>query len=163
MEWKLKSGERVVDRHRSHLHESVVRLLPDALARIESKGRNFLIEEVDFGSTIGETVCVPTGPGDVVVFAQRPNRRGLSRFVKNRKSEPCSSVVVILKTADGEPGAYVLLTAFIGRKPEPEPWDRNAIRTSDDLARAKAFWGSRALVWGSEAVLPGTETYQCPW
>jgi len=162
-EMRLKSGEEVVDRYRSHLHLDVVRLLPDALARIESAGRQFLVEEVDFGRPIGETICVPTGSGDEIAFALRPKRRGLSRFVKNREPEPCSSVVVILKAADGQPGAYVLVTAFVGRRPEPEPWDRNAIRTPEQSARAVAFWSSHALVWGSEEIIPGTETKTCPW
>ena len=87
--------------------------------------------------------------------------------MKNRKPEPCTSVVVIVKTADGEPGAYVLVTAFVGGKPEPEPWDGRAIAAAGLLGpgmrRALDFWGSHALVWGSEPVIPGTETEDCPW
>lgn len=163
---KLKSGEAVVDRHRSHLHESVLPHLLAALARIESRGRKFLVEEVSFGSPIGETICVPTGPSDTIVFAQRPKRFGLTRFVKNRVAEPCSSVVVILKTADGQPGVYVLVTAFIGRKPEPEPWDtRNFSQQADPQEAerlAREFWSSHALIWGCEEIIKGTETARCP-
>ena len=154
---KLKSGEVVVDRHDSHLHESVVPYLPVALAGIESNGREFFIEEVDFGRQIGETICVATGPGDEIVYAQRPKRFGLTRFVKNRKPEPCSSVVVILKAMGRQTGTHVLITAYIGRKAEPEPWDRNA------TASAYEFWNSHALVWDCEEILPGTETDICPW
>jgi hypothetical protein len=154
---RLKSGERVVDRYNSHLHESVVPLLPEALAKINSQGRIFLVEEVDFGRPIGETVCVVTGRDDQIVYAQRPKRFGLTRFVKNRGPEPTSSVVVILKTADGEAGAYVIVTAFLGHRPEPEPWDRNA------TANSRAFWASHALIWGCEPTIPGTETAECPW
>lgn len=25
------------------------------------------------------------------------------------------------------------------------------------------FWSSHALVWGSEPIVPGTETATCPW
>jgi hypothetical protein len=154
---RLKSGEVVVDRYNSHLHESVLPLLPEALAKIETMGRSFLIEEVVFDHIIGETTCVGTGSTDEIVFAKRPKRFGLTRFVKNRRPEPCSSVVVILKTADGQPGAYVLVTSFVGGKPEPEPWDRNATGNS------VAFWSSHALIWGSEEIVLGTETTQCPW
>lgn len=154
---RLGSGEPVVDRYNSHLHQSVAAILPAALAQISSNGRAFLIEEVDFGRPIGETICVPTGPGDEIVYAGRPKRFGHSRFVKGRTPESCSSVVVILKTADDEPGAYVLVTAFIGHKPEPEPWDRNA------TANSRAFWATHALIWGSEPVIPGTETPECSW
>jgi hypothetical protein len=153
--WKLKSGETVVDRHQSHLHPGVEQLLTDALGRIESAGRGFLVEEVEFGRIIGETTCVTTGLGDDVVYAKRPKRFGLSRFVKNRSPESCSSIVVILKA--GDCGEYVLITAFVGHRPEPEPWDRNA------TANSRAFWDSHALVWGSEPTIPGTETSRCPW
>jgi hypothetical protein len=88
--------------------------------------------------------------GDEIVFAKRPGRFGLTRFVKNRKPEPCSKVVVILKK--GNYDEVVLVTAFVGHRPEPEPWDRNA------TAKSQAFWSTRALVWGSEPIVPGTET-----
>jgi len=155
----LGSGEPVIDRYNSHLHEGVSRLLPAAFAQISSLGRKFFVEEVDFGRSIGETVCVQTTDADEVVWAKRPKRFGHSRFVKNRPPEPCSSVVIILKTADGEAdrGKYVLVAAFVGIRPEPEPWDRNA------TANSRAFWASHALIWGCEPIVPGTETTVCPW
>lgn len=146
---RLDSGEEVVDRPRSHLHPGVGELLPEALSKISANGRSFLIEEVDFGRPIGEKMCVVTGPDDEIVFAQRPHRFGLTRFVKNRRPEPCTSVVVILKKAE-DADYYVLITAFIGHRPEPEPWDRNA------TAASFAFWDQHALVWGSEPVVAGT-------
>lgn len=154
--WVLKSGEIVVDRHQSHLHQSVAHLLPDALSQIETRGRNFFIEEVDFGRPIGETICVATGHDDKIVYAKRPKRFGFSRFVKNRTPEPCDRIMVILKRDDFK-DYYVLITAFVGHRPEPEPWDRNANGNS------LAFWNSHALVWGCEPVIPGTETSKCPW
>jgi len=156
MDWKLGSGESVVDRHNSHMHGDLENLVREALQHTSSTGRKFIIEEVDFGRIIGETVCVTTGTGDQILFAQRPGRFGLSRFVVNRKPESCSKMVVILKKAE-EDNCYVLITAFIGHKPEPEPWDRNA------TVRSREFWSSRALVWGAEPVVAGTETASCPW
>ena len=70
--------------------------------------------------------------------------------------KPCDKVVVILKKDDFE-DYYVLITAFIGHRPEPEPWDRNANGNSLE------FWNSRALVWGCEPTIPDTETNVCPW
>ncbi len=157
MEWKLQSGEWVVDRHRSHLHCGVLALLPEVLGHIDAQGRAFLVEEVDFGRPVGETVCVSTSSSDEIVYAQRPRRFGLTRFVKNRQAEPCSAVTVILKRDDLERDLFVLITAFIGHRPEPEPWDGNA------TANSRAFWSSHALVWGSEDVILGTETDLCPW
>ena len=156
---RLKSGEVVVNRYRNHAHDGLVRLLPEALAQIESGGRQFFIEEVDFSRPIGETICVVTGSSDEIVYAKRPKRFGHTRFVKDRVPEPCNTVVAILKAADGEEdaGSYVLITAFVGQRPEPEPWDRNA------TANSVAFWTSHALIWGHEEVIPGTVTTVCPW
>lgn len=152
----LGSGERVVDRYRSHIHPGVLTLLPESLARIDISGKQFSVEVVEFDRIIGETICVRTGLQDEIVYAQRPCRAGLSRFVRNRQAEPCSTLVVILKKALEE-GTYVLISAFFGTRPEPEPWDRNATE------RSVEFWSSHALVWGSEPVVPGTETDQSPW
>ncbi len=152
----LGSGEPIIDRLNSHVHNGVRQLLPEALATIQSEGRQFIVGEVDFGRPVGESACGATGPGDEILYAKRPRRWGLTRFVRNRTPEPCSSVVVILKKAE-EDDSYILITAFIGRKAEPEPWDRNA------TAKSYAFWSSHALVWGSEPVVPGTETTVCPW
>ena len=157
----LRSGEVVYDRPRSHLHGEVASLLPEALAEIDSLGRKFFIHEYDFGRIVGESVCVPTTDADNIVWAKRPNRFGHSRFVKNRLPEPCSVVTVILKRDDRE-DYYVLITAFVGYRAEPEPWDRN-LRTEADQRRAREFWSSHALVWGCEPVIPGTETTRCPW
>lgn len=155
MSYQTKDGVGVVDRQRSHLHAGVVSLLAEALAKIDTQGRGFLVETVDFGRPVGEATRVKTGEDDEIVFAQRLGRAGLSRFVKNRKAEPTSAVTVILKKGDQE--EYILITAWIGTQAEPEPWDRNA------TARSREFWFQNALLWGSEPVVTSTETTVCPW
>lgn len=152
----LASGEEVFDRFNSHVHSDVLSLLPEALAEVDSNGRRFFIYEHDFGRVVGETVCVLTTDTDEIVWAKRPKRFGHSRFVKNRTAKPCNAVTIILKRDDRE-DYYVLITAFVGHRPEPEPWDRNA------TANSRVFWDSHALVWGSEPIVPGTETSVCPW
>ena len=162
----MGSGELVFDRKNSHLHMEVANILQRAIARIESRNRSFIIEEVDFGRPIGGTICVPTGPNDKIVWAKRFNRQGLSRFVLDREPTECTSCVVILKKA-ADLGGYVLITAFIGHISEPEPWDINNFSQQADPAeaerRSKEFWASHALVWGSENTISGTETETCPW
>ena len=169
-------GSAVVDRHNSHIHDGVAEILPEALGRIRAGNRPFLVEEVKFDHVVGTTCCVRTGPDDSIVYARRPRRAGVTRFVKNRAVEPCDSVVIILKEADE---GYVLITAFIGSLAEPEPWDAEArlrqLRRSpgtstaalaeaeDKAKRSATFWAENALVWGSEPVEPGTETQICPW
>ncbi len=153
----LGSGQVVIDRSQSHMHESVRALLPETFSRINLSNEQFTLQQVDFDEVVGETVCVTTSGKDEVVFAQRPRRAGLTRFVKNRAPESCSSVCVILKRAEDRPSTYVLVTAFIGVCPEPEPWDWNANEKSLE------FWKTHALIWGSEEIIPGTETLVCPW
>ncbi len=160
--WKLKSGEAVVDRYNSHLHPGVTALLPAVFAELDMAGRAFLVHEHDFGHVVGKSNCVTTGPSDTIVYAKRPKRWGYSRFVLNREPDPCSSVVVILKKATNEENTYVLLTAYVGHLAEPEPWDRN-LRDEASRRKSREFWSTHALVWGSEETVPGTETARCPW
>lgn len=154
----LGSGEEVRDRVDSHVatHPSVEAVLAEALKKIHTNGRGFIIEEVKFDRIIGESDCVATGPNDVIIFAKRPNRWGHTRFVKNRKPEQSSSVVVILKKAEDD-DFYILITAFVGSIASPEPWDRNA------TSESRSFWNTHALVWGTQKVISGTETTRCPW
>lgn len=152
----LKSGEAVYDRPNSHLHKGVRALLPELLRGFDPRGQRFVVHEHDFGRVVGKTACVPTSGRDAVVYAFRPKRQGMTRFVKNRQLEPCSSAVFILKRDDYE-SYYVLITAFIGHESGPEPWD---VRATD---ANREFWRTHALVWGSEEVIPGTETCVCPW
>lgn len=152
----LQSGQVVVDRYNTHVHPAVVPLLIETLSKI-SLTEQFKVVQVDFDHVVGNTTCVVTNPGDQIVFAQRPKRFGLTRFVKNREPEPSSSVVCILMKAKDEADTYVLISAFVGTKPEPEPWDKNA------SSESVPFWNKHALVWGSEEVLPETETDICPW
>ena len=151
----LASGEPVYDRYNSHLHSDVSQLLPEVFEGVSGMGR-FMEIEHNFGRFVGNASCVATDRNDEVVYAQRPKRAGLSRFVKNRCSEPCDSAVVVLLRDDVEP-YYVLITAFIGRKSGPEPWDRRA------TAHDREFWSRHALIYGSEPIIPGTETAVCPW
>ncbi len=151
----LNSGERVIDRPSSHLHKNEVldEYLPRALERISSGKRDFLVEAVDFGEIIGETNCVVTTDSDDIVFAERPLRNGLTRFVKNRTKVPTSELTVVLRKEEDK---YVALTAFLGPKAEKEPWDTGATEAS------KVFWETHALVFGSEEIVPGSETTELP-
>ncbi len=156
--WKLESGETVLDRSisNSHLHESVLPALSEALGRVYLHGEKFRKIQVDFDRVVGLNMCVVTGPDDQIVYAQRSGRIGKTRFVRNRQPEPCRSVVVILKKAD-EGDYYILISAFIGEDPQPEPWDRSATPS------AKVFWENHALIWDPKVVIAGTETSKCPW
>ncbi len=154
----LASGEVVYEEDDSHLsdHPSVVPLVGEILTQITSNNRQSIVDEVDLGREVGKNIRVQTTDEDEIIFARRPGRTGLTRFVKNRQSEPCSKVVVILIRQDS--GEYVISTAFIGMKCPAEPWDE---KWADE--NSVPFWNSQALVWGSEKIVPGTETTISPW
>ncbi len=158
--WNLGSGEEVRDREEgSHLHAGVNHLLPNVLDQLDSADfdpSEIRVKRViDMGRVIGVSSLVSTGPDDEIVFAQRPNRDGLTRFVKNREPRPCSFLTVVLRKEDS--GYFTLLTAFIGDRSENEPW------YPDASAEAKKFWEENALVWGHEPVIEGTETSVSPY
>ena len=134
----LKTEERVVDRHTSHIADDVIPLLSEALCLIESRGRDFIQDEIDFSRVIGVTTCVETSEDDEIYFAQRPHRNGPTRFVRNRAPEPCSHLTVVLKRTERS-GVYVSNTAYIGRFAGPEPWDPFATPKSREFSRTHAL------------------------
>jgi hypothetical protein len=143
----LKSGVPVFDRRNSHLHSGVRMLLPAVLKEYDVT-EGFAIITHDFGFTVGKSYCVRVNAGDSVYYEQRPGRRGPSKFVRNRKPEPSSLVTFILKEIEE---GYVLITAFVGGRSEPEPWDERAFSfDARGYEKAKAasreFWHSRALI-----------------
>lgn len=148
MELKLKSGEVVINRYNSHIHGEIESILKEALEKISSQGRGYIEEEVEFGRIIGFSQCVLTTDDDEIVFLQRAGRKGKTRFVKNRKPEPSSKMFVVLKKDPG--GFYIIITAFVGERPEPEPWDEYFFSKQKDpeerREKAKKFWETHALV-----------------
>jgi len=167
-QWRLASGELVVDKENSHIHEMPDGLFDEAIARINSNGRDKISEEVDFGREIGKCALVEAGEGDEVFYALRPRRSCLARFVKNREAAPCSTLTIILeKGVDNKFSEtyYVIVTAYIGYISYPFPWDKkyfNSPEKDAEKERAMEFWGSRALVPEIESIVPGTETNVCP-
>lgn len=153
---KTADGAVVFNRPKSHMHDEVNQIIVEALSRVHTLGRPFIEVEVDFGKVIGTSICVETSEHDCIVFAQRPNRNGLSRFVLDREPVPSTKAMIVLKKAD-DLGGYILITAFIGSKSEVEPWDLRANKES------LKFWHSHALVWGTEPIIKGTATTEYPW
>ncbi len=160
-----KDGYLVYDRYHSHLHKEAIPFLGEALERIATEGKSFLIEEVTFDCNIGFDKRVETTEEDEILFAQRINRNGLTRFVRHRQPEPCNSMVVVLMRATLA-DTYVLITAYVGRRGLVEPWDwASHVRTCDPIKSYHSsveFWKSHALVWEEECVVQGTETVH-PW
>lgn len=136
-EWRLKSGERVVDRYQSHVRKNVREFIDEALARVESRNRNKIEEIVDLGRSLGNCECVRVTPDDEVIWARQLGRLGTSkcRFVKNRQAEPTSLIQLVLhKKRSG----YVLLTAYL--VPDRDPQDRH-------------YWENHAYIWNTAEVI----------
>jgi len=157
----LADGIEVFDRPRSHavLDESMRTHLREALRVIEVDVHAPVKAYVhDFDRTIGTSRCVATTDADEIVYARRINRRGHSRFVKNRDGEPTSKLtLVLMKNEKTEEQYYILITAFYGAEVPREPWDRHA------EPGAREYWNTHALVWDPSVIVPGTETRECPW
>lgn len=156
---KAKSGEMIYDRKNSHMVLTILPLLPEALGKLDLtsvKNGEIVTLTHDFGRVIGHNICVETSGDDIIVWAQRPGRRGLTRLVKNRQPEETSSLTIALKKDDSE-GYFVVLTSYIGGRSGLEPWDQRA--TDDD----KLFWANHALIYELTQIVPGTETNACSW
>jgi len=146
---KLADGSIVIDRIPSHIPRGDFGPVEVALSKVMPDGRAFIEEEVLASGPIGTTKCIKTYEGDSIVFAQRFGRKGLTRFVKNRAPEPCNSVFVVLKRLKEH--RYLIITGFVGTRPEPEPWDETAFRHAVDpnvsRQRSLEFWSKHALIY----------------
>ncbi len=158
---KTKSGHDVyVDTEASHAvthfaHQPrLLDFVKKALPTIEIMGDQARIEK-DMGEEVGTSDLVKTNEGDEIVYALRPLRTHYSRFVKNKKSLPTSWITISLcKSGEQE---YILYTAFAGHLTPSFPG-------GDFLPNESAkFWSTHALVWGSQEIVPGSETSKCPW
>ncbi len=155
-----KNGFKVyVDMEASHAsthfahHPKLIDAVIKAITAIDAV-ENIIRLEMDMGEEIGTTDLVETSDQDEIVYAKRPLRTSYSRFVKNKKSRPTSWITIdIRKSGD----VYNLYTAFVGRLTPSFPGGNYLPEQSRD------FWANHALVWGSQEIVAGTETTQCPW
>jgi hypothetical protein len=115
----LASNELVIDRYKSHSHLKA-EILEEALLRIDSLDRDYLVEEVDCRVSTGYQKCITTTPGDEIVYAYREGRQGPTRFVINRQPEPTTLATIILARDEIKPGVMVLITAWSGQMSEPD-------------------------------------------
>jgi hypothetical protein len=115
-------------------------------------------EEFELSYVIGTSDLVATTTNDEIVYALRPHRTKYSRFVKNREPAPTRYIVIdIRKKSKKSDGSFYLYTCFIGRLTPSFPG-------GDFLPEQSVeFWSKHALVWGTQEVIPGTITKQCPW
>jgi len=157
---KTKNGFEVyVDMESSHAsthfahHPKLFEAVKKAVSSIEAN-EEIIRAEMDMGEEIGTTDLIQTSDQDEIVYAKRPLREQYSRFVKNKSSRPTSWITIDLRK-DGN--IYNLYTSFVGRLTPSFPGGNFLSEQS------REFWSNHALVWGSQEIVPGTETTECPW
>ncbi len=157
--WRLKTGEIVLDRKDSHLSPEVLPYLTFVFPRISWQGdRDFASQELGLGECIdgpiGEQICVVTKPADKITYGIRKGRHGYSRLVHGRQPEPTTILTVVLKM---NRGCLEIITAFFGPNAPVEPNRDNAIfRINPDNSRE--FWRHHALLREAVEIQEGTET-----
>ena len=135
--------------HQPKLRGTIEQIIPTIVANSK-----MIRIERDLGEEIGTTDLVATTEGDEIVYALRPHRKVYSRFVKHKQPVPSSWVTIVLRKTGDE---YSLYTAFVGRNTPSFPGGDYLPDQSVD------FWSRHALVWGSQEVIPCSETSECPW
>lgn len=114
------------------------------------------VTTTDVGYIVGASDLVPIRAGDVIVYGKRVHREVFSVFNRSRDPWPCSLVTTVLEE-QGEDGARLLRTAWVGRAAPPFPGD--LCQSSESLG----FWSRYALAWENQRIQPGTVTTVCPW
>lgn len=140
-------------------HQEVMAVLPEALLRINTYDNESVVRCIDLGRIIGKTQCVPVEPGESILWARREGRKTMSKFVKFRSEVDCSKVCVVLIKSGN---SYRLVTAYIGEMSFREPDDKT-LKLPLEKLQANNFWNTHALVWGSQTIVPLTETLNNPW
>lgn len=161
---KLEDGTPVFDRGgKTHIQPRVRPLLSEALRRTRSYPDHAVVT-VDFGRVIGFSTCVETRLSDPVVYAIREHRAGHSRLAPNLPPINTSLTTLVL-LRKGE--SCILISAWIGPKAEPEPWDTKAFYHESDpkeaFQRSLAFWHNHALIGRYFQINHGSEVRRCPW
>lgn len=114
----------------------------------------------DMGKVIGTSDVVTVDETDELVYAVRKNRNddGLVPFTKSRQAQPCNFVTVQLSPHPD--GTYELLSAWIGTfDDDDQPFPQSPAATSKSVE----FWNNLAFVYGSQEIVPGSETSNRPW
>jgi hypothetical protein len=111
--------------------------------------------EMDMGRVAGVSDLVDTDETDEIVYAKRLSRDTYTRFTKSRRAQPSSLVTVAMNPLNDD--TYELKSAWIG------PVGYSFPDAPGALPQSREYWDKHAIVWGTQAIQPGTETRECPW
>ncbi|HVX23923.1 MAG TPA: hypothetical protein VG992_01090 [Candidatus Saccharimonadales bacterium] len=134
-------------------------LVRELIKQLELTGEE-VARHYDMGRVIGPCDVVEVKPEGKIIYGVRNQREedGLVPFVQGQEGDPCSDLAIhVIPQTDG---TYILSSAWIGTfddDDEPFPLAKNANE------RSKDFWNKHAFVYGSQGIIPGSETDVCPW
>lgn len=111
--------------------------------------------ECDAGRTIGYSEHLETQEKDTIFYAQTSKLPVYTRFVKQRKSEPTSTLTLQLEAI--EDGTYKLTDIWIGNHYPPLPSEANA------STHSKEYWDTHAVVYNGQSILTNSITKVCPY
>lgn len=163
---KSKNGIRVtydpISSHAAtHLEDTpqLADLVTELIGTLELTGQT-IKRHFDMGRNVGTTDVISVDKTDVIVYGVRKNREddGLVPFTKSRPAEPCQYVTIQLSPKND--GTYELLSAWIGTFDDgDQPFPQSPSATDKSIE----FWSRLAFVYGSQEIIPGTETSIRPW
>ncbi len=134
-------------------------LVAEVVGNMDLVGQK-IAQHYDMGRIVGTSDIVDVDETDKIIYAVRKNRDddGLVPFTKTREGKPCPYVT--LQLAPQADGSYELLSAWIGTFDDDDQPFPQSPRATD---KSVDYWNRLAFVWGSQEIVPGTETTVCPW
>ena len=124
----------------NHLGPTLLKMVLQRVDYSKVNQSGFLEQLVTFPEPVGYQECVETNDADSIIYAQRQGRKGVSRFVLNRRPELCNTVFIVLRLIKGTADKWQVITGYVGTPSGKEPWDRRATMDDND------FWKTHALV-----------------
>lgn len=135
-----KNKKIIVNRSDSHINNDIKPLIKKALAKMLIDSKVFQEITVRFNRNIGYTNVVELKKSDKIFYAKRIGREGYSRFVSKAQPKKSPFFTIILLKSKTDANEYILITAYIGERAGPEPYDKNC------LEKDKQYWMKLAFV-----------------
>jgi hypothetical protein len=151
-------GKLILDSNNSRL-EVDVSLIKEAIKHSSlSEATNVATFSYKFKKTVGYNIVVPASSNDEIVFAKRPGKEFISRFVQNKKPLPTAFICLEIYKFPGSSNEWLLRDSYFGNTRVPE-----ILIGTKGTTEQKRYWDTRAFVWGYCSVVPGTVSKTCPW
>ena len=137
--YSLPNGSSLALSRKIILSNEAQKAVLDLLPTIDDKyfdKENEIVFENEINGT-GLSFACSTTIVDDILYANRLNKTGYSRFVNGRQPEISNIFTIIIRFRSE---LFEVVAAYFGPKSHPEPWDRIATPQSVD------FWKTHALI-----------------